>query len=202
MKKYLLIVILGILLLMMFGCQKGDLIREYYLSDEMIQSVPFKGSEVLKFTQGADTIVFTGVFRKRSQDEVLAGINTNDYYITESDETKFQSEAGVLKFILYSNYVGKYYISIGWNTNDENFTTSFSANLEIPLDSNNQGMGQIYINSLELNGTSFDEIYGDTTVHSTGTNEVDYILFNKTYGLLKINYKQDTGLFLNEIQWN
>ncbi len=52
------VLLLLLLIVILSGCYKKDkLVGEYYLTDEMKQTVPFDGSETIYFIDGEDTIV-------------------------------------------------------------------------------------------------------------------------------------------------
>jgi hypothetical protein len=183
------------------GCKKGELLGEFFFTEEMIESVPFNGTETLIYINQNDTIIFSGEYRQRKTNKVLAGTNTNDYYYTQSDVTKYKSSNGSIYISMYSDTNNSYSLGITW---DETYGTSSGsgvAGFKLPLAPANQEFGQIFLDDLLINGINYKNVYGDTTVISNGSDTVVVMYYSLLFGLLKIGYQDGTAWDLASIIW-
>ena len=94
------------------GCNTKDkLVGEYYLTNEMKQTVPFDGFETVYFIDGEDTIVFDR--GERSIFIPTIRISPNEYTYGEYDDTEFNTDDGKYSIMIflqttyYNSYPGR-----------------------------------------------------------------------------------------------
>jgi hypothetical protein len=187
---------------------KDKLVGEYYLSDEMKQTVPFDGSETITFIDGEDTIVFD-----RGERNIFIPtlrISPNEYTYGEYDDTKFITNDGkynILFFLqttYYNSYPGRG--KIIWEEIEDNILKSKGLFLfNIPLSTATLDQGQWFLDEMEIRGVNYTNVYCDSVSFDGGytwPKEPKTVYYTKESGIIKIEFTQGNTWELLKIDWN
>lgn len=209
--KPLWIIILLILIVFKTGCDKTDLIDEYYLGD-LIYSNPYEGTEILvyKSSDGGE-YSFHCQGRSRTTYENLVSVNTNDYYIVESDYTTFIDSTNEYRFgiLLETSRSRQAELGIGLSNylleKGDNYTSN--SKFYLPLDKNNLKDGQEYYDSININGMYYYQVFSDPcelyfqSGNSSDTSQLlSIVYYNTAQGLVKLDFTNGVTWELEEIQ--
>lgn len=191
------------------GCNTKDkLVGEYYLTNEMKQTVPFDGFETVYFIDGEDTIVFDR--GERSIFIPTIRISPNEYTYGEYDDTEFNTDDGKYSIMIflqttyYNSYPGRG--KIIWEKLDDNVLKSKGLFLfNIPLSTTTLKPGQWFLDEMEVRGVNYANVYCDSIPYTGGytwPNEPKTIYYTEESGIIKIEFTQGNTWELLKIDWN
>lgn len=193
------------------NCKKSNLIGEYYLGD-LIYSNPYEGTEVLVFkSSDGGEYSFHCQGRSRTTYENLVSVNSNDYYIVESDYTTFIDSTNEYRFgiLLKTSRSRQAELGIGLSNylleKGDNYTSD--SKFYLPLDKNNLKDGQEYYDSIAINGKFYYYVFSDQcelyfqSGNSSDTNQLlSVVYYNTAQGLVKLDFNNGVTWELEEIQ--
>jgi hypothetical protein len=197
--KPLWILVLFFLVVLKTGCDKTNLLDEYYLGD-LIYTIPYQGTEVLVFSSsdGMD-LSFHGNGRFREYKKNYLSVNSNEYYITEVDYCSFiDSINNYSVFISMKTFrhdppklgfsFSNYYLD---KTNEFNAYSVFI----LPLSINNLQSGQEYFDSIAVGSRYYYHVFSDSCElyipsgeYSDSSQYLSRLFYNKDVGLIKLNF--------------
>ena len=144
--KPLWILVLFFLVVLKTGCDKTDLLGEYYL-DGLIYTIPYQGNETLIYSSSDGMeLSFRGNGRRRKLTKNYVSVNSNEYYITESDYGSFIDSTNNYS-IFFSMKTYRHDppdLWIGFSNNYLDKSNDYNANswFILPLSVNNLQSGQ------------------------------------------------------------
>jgi len=203
--------LLLLLIVLLSGCYKKDkLVGEYYLTDEMKQTVPFDGSETLYFVDGEDTIVLDQGERNISKSTVR--LSPNEYTYGENDDTEFKTENDqyFIYYVLQSNY---YYnnpgrIKIMWTEYADNGSLIgkglFLFNIPLNTATLEQDH-QWFLDEMYVRGIKYSNVYCDSVPYYEGKtwpNEPKTVYYTEDAGIIKIDFVQGNTWELLKTDWD
>lgn len=197
-----------IIFILFTGCNKEKLVGEYYLTDEMKQTVPFNGSETIYFIDDEDTVIFSSGKRIRSTRTTY--ITFTKYTIGENDATKFVSLNQ--NYYMYYRLMRNHYhnnpgiMKVGWIEDNDNTTINEGIVVfNIPLSETSLRPGQWVIDELTIQGVKYNSIYCDSTsvhVGDSGPNDPKTFYYTEDAGIIKIDFTQGNSWELLKIDWD
>ncbi|MCD4723682.1 MAG: hypothetical protein K8R63_02480 [Bacteroidales bacterium] len=191
--------ILFFLVVLKTGCDKTNLLDEYYLGD-LIYTIPYQGAEVLVFSssEGMD-LSFPGNGRFRESKKNYLSVNSNEYYITEVDYCSFIDSINNYSIFFsmktYRNDPPKLWL--GFSNNYLDKTNEFNANsmFILPLSFNNLQSGQEYFDSIAVGSRYYYHVFSDSceVYFPSGDNSdtsqyLSKLFYNIDVGLIKLNF--------------
>jgi len=202
------ILILFILLVIFEGCYKKDkLVGEYYLTDEMKQTVPFDGSETIYFIDIEDTITLNQGTRNNYINTIY--ISQTEYTYGEQNNTEFRTETGNynIYLVLQSNY---YYnpgrMKVIWGERNNNaLVNEGEFHFRLPLSITTLEQGQWYLDEMEVQDVSYINVYCDSIGFIMGTdgpNHPKKVYYTEEAGIIKIDFTQGNSWELLKIDWD
>jgi len=202
MKKSHTYFVVILLIIMSFSCNKGRLVGEYYLTNDMKAINPFKGYEILTFENEIGiNIVLAAGDRENEINKYNNGINTMDYNYCEYDNIDFVNENYKL-VISMSPCLSSEYVHVGFSYLDGMY--SFYSNFEL-LENDNHAN---YYDSLLINDSWFHKIYYDTmqySLHKPFPYSTHSFPIKSYYsiesGVVKIDFSDSTYWELENIEW-
>ena len=203
--KYLsgkLILIVAGLIIFICGCDKT---KEYLLTEEMRNTIPFTGKEKVSFLFDHDTLVMNSDFRINTQYKTSCGRFNQDYCLVEINKISFYGE----KYNYYydvSNgpdfqHSGELYI-------DWKYGSSYESNgaiaFKLPLSKKKLNSHQSLIDQLEVLGKIYTNVYCDTEVKTYATIEYHptSIYYTKEFGIIRIDFADGRKWELISIEWH
>lgn len=187
-----------ILLIIFENCNKEKLVGEYYLTDEMRNTVPFNGNEKILFIYQNDTIELN--FENKG-----GGIDTRywesgKYFYYEVETTKFSGDY-LLDYSL-TMYKNDPRLRINWY--DKN-NTSAQVSFNIPLSVDKLNDGEWFLNELVVRGTTHYNVYCDSILFMFNQEEdlsdPKVFYYTEDNGVIKIDFKNGTAWELEKIEW-
>ena len=208
--KPLWILVLFFLVVLKTGCDKTNLLDEYYLGD-LIYTIPYHGTENLVFSSsdGMD-FSFHGNGRFRELQKNYLSVNSNEYYITEVDYCSFIDSINNYSIFIsmktYRNDPSKLGISFSNyyldKTNEFNAYSRFILHLSV----NNLQTGQEYFDSIDVGSRYYYHVFSDSceVYFPSGDNGdssqyLSKLFYNKGVGLIKLNFSNGIVWELKEI---
>ena len=202
------LLILFILLVIFEGCYKKDkLVGEYYLTDEMKQTVPFDGSETIYFIDIEDTITLNQGRRNNYINTIY--ISQTEYTYGEHDDTEFKTENG--KYFIYLDLLRNYYnnpgnIKIIWYEHDNNISISEGRFFfKLPLSTATLESGQWFLDEMYVHDVKYSNVYCDSVPYYDGytwPNEPKTVYYTEEAGIIKIDFTQGNSWELLKIDWD
>lgn len=208
--KPLWILVLFFLVVLKTGCDKTNLLDEYYLGD-LIYTNPYQGTEILVFSSsdGMD-LSFHGNGRFRELNKNYLSVNSNEYYITEVDYCSFIDSINN-----YSIFISmKTYrhdppdLWIGFSNNYLDKSNDYNANswFILPLSVNNLQSGQEYYDSIAIDNKYYYNVFSDSCElyfpsgeNSDSSQFLSKLFYNIDVGLIKFNFSDGIVWELKEI---
>jgi len=185
---------------------KDKLVGEYYLTEEMKQTIPFDGSETLYFIDSVDTIVLDQGKRKNYLTSFY--ISQTEYVHLEFDYADFSTLSGNYYIInsLKSNYNNDPgTMSIIWAERDASELKSKSTYFfKLPLSTTTLEQGQWFLDEMEVCGVNYANVYCDSIPYTGGytwPNEPKTVYYTEEYGIVKIEFTQGNTWELLKIDW-
>lgn len=182
------------------SCFKGNLIEEYYFTEDMYDQIPYEGNEIVTFLDNeSDNIVFIGGERINELHKETQCSNC-DYYYTKTSRISFSNDS--LSFAVSMEASSIYRFSIIFVFDKAPFACSFYRNL--PLSNQNLSGSEIYLDSIVLNDQSYYNIFGDTLLTSKEETPIIFPVFcyySTEYGVLKIDFSDNTSWELKSVEW-
>ena len=211
-RNYRLLLIFLIVAFILFetSCEKSKLIGEYYLGD-LIYSNPYQGTEILVYSSSdGKELSFECLGRSKTTYESQVSINSNDYYIAESDYCSFIDSTNNYRIgiLLETSEHSQPELGIGLSnyllSKGDKYTSNSRFNL--PLDENNLKEGQEYYDSIAINGRFYYHVFSDPcelyfpSGNSSDTNQyLSTLYYNTVQGLIKLNFSDGNTWELKEI---
>lgn len=187
---------------------KDKLIGEYYLTNEMKQTVPFDGSEIIYFIDGVDTIVLDQ--GKRNNFIRTIYISPTEFTYGEESNTKFSTENSYLftRYDLQSNYYynpGRFIIEWYERENAGGLINEGSFFFKLPLSTTTLEQGQWFLDEMEVRGVNYTNVYCDSVSFNGGytwPNEPKTVYYTEEAGIIKIEFSQGNTWELLKIDWD
>jgi len=202
------VLLLLLLIVILSGCYKKDkLVGEYYLTDEMKQTVPFDGSETIYFIDGEDTIVLDQGSRNNYINTIY--ISLTEYTYGEDNKTKFNTENDqyFIYYVLQSNYYhnpGR--IKVIWYERINNaLANEGEFHFRLPLSTKTLEQGQWSLDEMEVQGVNYIDVYCDSIGFIMGTdgpNRPKKVYYTEEAGIIKIDFTQGNSWELLKIDWD
>ncbi|MBU2650128.1 MAG: hypothetical protein KKA81_04265 [Bacteroidetes bacterium] len=198
--------VLPLILLALFSCKKHEFLGEYLLG-ELAYTNPYNGYETIIFQGPADTqVTFTGKGRSSYTTETYIDNYMEKWYAYETDNCRLDEEHGKFTFriTLQSHYNFRYSMSVALINNDSATFGFYSAyaGYNLPLSKQNLFTGDVYLDSLVvLNKVYYNVFVSPFNSYWYKNDSVcpAYLYYNKAFGLLKIEYSDNTSWDLKEI---
>lgn len=199
MKKYLSVVVLVISLLATLSCDKGKEVGRFSLTDEMKKQIPFKGHETITYQNNVgDIFKFTSGYRIAQEIEQTECISCYDYYVFEEELINFNNGLDQIRYTVHALLDS--YLSIRYSIDGHVYYSGFSS----PLDPNDLKDSESFIDSISVNNYMYYEVYKDTvsSQESVIPNHYPiYSYYSTTYGIIKIEFSNNTFWELEHVQW-
>jgi hypothetical protein len=195
------------------GCQKTQLLGEYYL-DDFYYSNPYQGYEKLVFKSSHKTeINFLGEGRYSTIHKAYVSVNSNDYYLWESDIVSYISGNDQYRISVYmkaSKYESENRLIQGWRdylSDTTGFVGASTAN-RLPLNQHNLLSQNRFLDSLVVGEKVYHNVYVDSTrVFRENMQPIDssfffptIIYYNTTEGILKFDFNDGSTWELSHIE--
>jgi hypothetical protein len=184
------------------------LVGEYYLTDEMKQTVPFNGSEIIFFIDREDTIVLDQ--GKRNSYLRTIYISPIEFTYGEESNTKFSTENSCFftRYDLQSNYYynpGRFIIEWYERENAGGLINEGSFFFKLPLNKETLEQGQWFLDEMEVRGVNYTNVYCDSVSFNGGytwPNEPKTVYYTEEAGIIKIEFSQGNTWELLKIDWD
>jgi hypothetical protein len=204
--KYLagkLFLLVAGLILLTFGC--GDNTKDYLLTEEMRNTIPFTGKEKVSFLFDNDTLVMISDFRVNAQYKTSYGRFNQHYCDVEINHINFFGEMHHTYSYSISNgpdfqHPGE--LNIDWKYG-QRYESSGAVYFKVPLSKKNLNSHQSYKDQLEVLGKIYTDVYCDTEVKSYSTIEYHptSIYYTKEFGIIRIDFADGRKWELIGIEW-
>lgn len=199
--KKLLILTSIVLLVIPTSCNKGKLIGEYYLTDEMKLQIPFNGFEKISFTDNiGGKITLASGHRSRTITKVMECLNCKNYYYFETAQICFSNDFYRINLSMEASTTNKFFISLAFG--ETGFSYVFSNNL--PLSKENLIKQEVFYDSITINNNIYYDVFGNP-LHHTGIIPVTpypvFCYYSIEYGVLKIDFSDSTNWQIESIEW-
>ena len=191
--------ILFILVVLKTGCDKTNLLAEYYLGD-LIYTVPYQGTEILVFSSpdGMD-LSLHGNGRFRELKKNYLDWSSNDFYITEVDYCSFidsiNNYSVFFSMKTYHNDPPDLWFSFSNYYLDKANEFNANSRFVLPLSINNLQSGQEYFDSIAVGSRYYHHVFSDSCdlYFPSGDNGdssqyLSKLFYNKDVGLIKLNF--------------
>lgn len=215
LKSYIPCLFCVLLLFYLGGCQKTQILGEYYLGDLYYQN-PYNGYETLVFKSSEGTLItFTGTGRITTVYEQKISINSNDYYIQEKDYMSLEGSDGNYSMGIGLESFGGHYkdpanIGMGWRHYVLDTLGNLTANshFTIPLNKHILEADQMFYDSLLISNKVYYNVFSDETNQYIGSGlppdtslaMPEFFYYNKTYGILKLDFNDGSTWELSHIE--
>jgi len=196
--KYLKIAVLLVFSLVSLcsSCLKDHLAGKFLLTDEIKSQNPFTGGEKLYYiSDSSASYIFSIALRNDQIHEQPAGINTNEYYLIEVDQTSTAHDSIINKPELFLEMAGRINRAPNFRIDFSFSTKGRSWSFDLPLSIERTP----FIDSLEIQGKWYYDVY---------QNELDkldnraYKLYYSTkFGIVKIDFSDGSYWELEKIEW-
>jgi hypothetical protein len=192
-----------LLLLLFTGC-KPALLGEFLLTNEEKETVPFKGTETMTYLYNDSIISLVCNYRKDTTWQGTGGVNTNDYYIWESDKTKFEGENFSIFYTLQSRWEWTSHdlFSLTWHDEENNLYAN--SHFILPLDTDYLDYSQGYLEQMTVQGKDYQSVFYDSLevdTASPGQPKAIAIFYSKDAGLIRLDFQDGSSWQLKEIEW-
>lgn len=190
--------------LLFYTSCKPALQGEFLLTDEEKSTVPFYGSEIVQFLWNDSLIELQCMERDNHTNEGLAGINTNDYYIWETDNTFFENEDYKLWYSLDTKTVWYTHDRFGIVWQDKVIDQYAVAGFILPLDTDYLEDNQGFLEQLTIQGKDYRSVFYDLEEidsSSTGIMKPYAFYYTKEAGLIRLDFQDGSSWELKEIVW-
>jgi hypothetical protein len=193
-----------LILLLLFTSCRPALLGEFLLTDEEKSAVPFKGTEAVTYLHNDSIISLTCDYRKDTTWQGTGGVNTNDFYIWESDKTKFEGENYTIFYSLQSRWewISNDFFSVTWHDKVNNlYANSYFI---LPLDTDYLDYSQGYLEQMTVLGTDYHSVFYDSLVADTASPVLTKpiaLFYSKEAGLIRLDFQDGSSWQLKEIEW-
>ena len=211
MRNLYLLIILAVLI---SACKKDkeELVGEFLLGN-LVCTNPYNGYETLIYqSTDNDIIRFIGNGRTKVTQKYYTDYYKDRYYIIEVDNCYFleKNENYEMKITIHSSYSIPHYHLVLRLFDFQSFEYSYYLSLSsytIPLSDQNLKPYQVHLDSLFVLNKYYYHVFVDTTRLSKSNNIVTrndsihptIFYYNKSHGMLKIDFTDSTSWELKEI---
>ena len=202
MPKYIIFILfIGLFIFMEISCSNCTE-TQLLLTEQQKKQNPFNGFEKIIFKTGDSLIEFTGTGRKNQIIEHEFNTSYCQRDFTEYDNLTFTNNLYEIRFKLLGQ--NNFFIYF----NDSIKDISLESWFYVESDPNkNSGYTEL-INTLNINGNQFFNIYKDTLYQNYATpdfpdslNHVTYLYYSTEYGIVKFDFSDGSTWELKEIVW-
>jgi hypothetical protein len=203
MPKYLIFILfIGLVIFMEISCDNCEPASQFLLTEQQKKQNPFKGFEKIIFNSGDSTIEFNGTGRNNRIMEYEFHTSHCDRSFREYDELNFSSTF----YEVYFKMQGQNSFSIFFNDSIRDvFVESW---FYVESDPNkNSGYAEL-IDTLNIDGTQFFNIYKDTLYQNysmpdfpDSLKHATYLYYSINYGIVKFDFSDGSTWELKEIVW-
>jgi hypothetical protein len=190
--------------LILFTCSCSNETKEYLLTEEMRNAIPFTGKEKVSFLFDGDTLDMISDFRINAQFKTSYGKYNQHYCYVEINEIYFFGKKYTYTYSISNgpDFQHPCELYIDWRYN-----LSYGSSrlyLKVPLSKKSLNSHQSYIDQLEVLGKIYTGVYCDSEVKSYST--IDYhptsIYYTKEFGIIRIDFTDGRKWELIGIEWN
>ena len=202
MKKTCLFALLIITSFVYYACHKQ--IEEYYLTSEEKAMIPFHGNEVVHFSSQSNEIEV--LLADDRIDEIKRYNNDHtekNYILVENSYINFSNEKYRLRLFMSSYPFPPTGVSFNFSfTDSKNYFGSFFKTI-------NQEDSTQFLDSLLVNGSWIYDVFYDTMEYFHFEPPQDTLLvfpvksfYSRQFGVIKIDFSDNTFWELDHIEWN